>query len=198
MAELLHLDAAAKLVGKSEVTLRRLVKAGKIAVEKEKTTTGFVYLVDADEVQRYYGVRRSAQTTPKTESKHDPEVPHAVESQGRVRVAVSGDQGSTMDYWLKRAETYEERYYKEVQKTGELREELGLWRGRAEHAQGLLIKLLPAPNTVEVNTPQATPVQQTVTKKTRRLTTAGVLVLVALPVLIVLGGVLVYLIRTAN
>jgi hypothetical protein len=199
MAELLQLDAAAKLVGKSEVTLRRLVKAGKVNAQKEKTLTGFIYLIDAEEVRKYYGVKKSAQPTPRHTEKPAPQADqeeeqrHAVESKGRVRVAVSGDQGDPVDYWLKRAETYEERYHRELQKTSELREELGLWRGRAEHAHSLLIKLIPAPNTVEIGGQKSVP--HAAPAKTRRLTPAGFIVLVGLPLILILGGALMYLIR---
>lgn len=200
MAELLHLDAAAKLVGKSEVTLRRLVKAGKVSAAKEKTPTGFIYKVDADEIKRYYGVRGSlnlgSDPAPRAEVEPEPQAPKTQEpetpkqsSGGKVRVAVASGQGDPVEYWLKRAETYEDRYYKEVQSTAHLREELGLWKGRAEHAQALLMKLLPGPNTAQISEPRRPQEMKTV----RRLSFAGMMVLTALPILLVIGAAFIYL-----
>lgn len=196
MAEFLHLDAAAKLAGKSEVTLRRLVKAGKVRAKKEKTHTGFIYTVDPDEVRAYYGLKGSPKndSEPLPEPEETPEKPeksshHAVTTKGRVRVAVSGIEGDPIEYWLKRAETYEERYYQEVQNTSQLREELGLWRGRAEHAQALLMKLLPGPGTVQIGETRKNPTE---TITVRRLTFAGMMVLIALPTVLIVGAGLAY------
>jgi hypothetical protein len=168
MAEFIQLDAAAKLVGKSEVTLRRLVKAGKVAAHKEKTLTGFIYRVDADQIRAYYNHREAAVASvtdlvESTETEPAVEVPikeapqpkekggEALPSNGRMRVAVSNDKGSPAEYWLKRAELYEEKYLHEIRHNAQLREELGLWRGRAEHAQGMLMKMLPIPGQLEVS-----------------------------------------------
>lgn len=200
MAEFIHLDAAAKLAGKSEVTIRRLVKAGKVNFEKQKTHTGFIYLVDPEEIKAYYGVRGSlklgSDPEPRAEIEPDPEPEefetpskHAVATQGRVRVAVSGVEGDPVAYWVKRAETYEDRYHNEVQRTAHLREELGLWKGRAEHAQGLLMKLLPGPETALISEKRNVP-EQTMT--VRRLTFAGMMILIALPTVLIIGGGLVY------
>jgi hypothetical protein len=199
MANLVHLDEAARLVGKSEITLRRLAKSGKVPVQREKTLTGFYYLIDPDVVRSYYeqksGFRITSQP-PKTESKKQPAATaHAVQREGHVRVAVSGDGGDPALYWARRAETFEERYHDELKRSGELREELGLWRGRAEHAQALLLKLLPAPMTVEIGgsgrQTEAIAEQERVT--VRRLTFAGTVIMVALPLLLVIGFTLMYL-----
>lgn len=189
MANLIQLDAAAKLAGKSEVTIRRLIKSGRLPAEKQKTLTGFIYLVDADKVQAYYKTK-PAESSP-AHSEQEEEAVHAVTSHGRTRVAVSDTHGNTSGYWAARAEAYEERYHKEVEKNGELREELGLWRGRAEHAQGLLVKLLPAPNTVEVKEEK---VSEPKKRSSRRLSFAGMVVVIALPLLVLIGGALLYLI----
>jgi hypothetical protein len=194
MAELIQLDAAARLAGKSEVTIRRAIKAGKLTAEKQKTQTGFIYLVDAAAVREVFGTRGAAKPAAEPAGEPEENPRHAMESQGKVRVAVSGITGNPSEYWAKRAETYEERYHHELQRNGQLREELGLWRGRAEHAQSLLMKLLPGPSTVEVGarsgaapTPQAAP--------TRRLSFAGMIIVIALPLIILFGGAVLYLIR---
>lgn len=57
MAERVHLDEAAKQSGKSEITIRRLIKAEKIPFEKEPTLTGFVYLVNPEDVKAYYATK---------------------------------------------------------------------------------------------------------------------------------------------
>jgi hypothetical protein len=229
MAELIPLDTAAKQVGKSEVTIRRLVKAGKISAQKVKTLTGFVYRVDPQEVRAYYGKRgpsaapnqpteRSAPaaappnqpeaasqpSAPYQAEEPQPSVPpikeevrHAVTSNGKVRVAVSDAEGDPLSYWLRRAETYEERYHKELERSSTLREELGLWRGRAENAQALLMKLLPAPNTVEVTSTRQAANQPSAaappTTKMRKLTFAGVVVVITLPLLVAVGAALLYI-----
>jgi hypothetical protein len=221
MAELLQLDAAAKKVGKSEVTIRRLVKAGKVPAHKEKTLTGFIYRVDPDDVRAYYSKRGALglggepepraevepeeapapKEQPKPQPKAEPareEVPHTVTSNGKVRVAVSDAGGDPVSYWLRRAETYEERYHKELEKSSNLREELGLWRGRAENAQAMLVKLLPAPSSVEVSSTRQAPQQPPApaTTKVRKLTFAGVIVVISLPLLLLVGAALVYLTLT--
>ena len=138
-----HFDEAVRQVGKAEVTLRRLVKAGKISHKKEKTLTGFVYLVDPEEIIRYYGEQGAeADIEP---SEDEAETPKQATPKQQVRLAVSGESGSLNEYWQKRAETFETRYHQAVIAQGELREELGLWKGRAEQAQNMVVKLLPAP-----------------------------------------------------
>lgn len=147
MADPIQLDAAAALVGKSEVTLRRLIKAGKIPVTKEKTLTGFIYLVNPDDVTAYYQGKGA-------DGDDIPEAPEPVPQATPVgnvpvrRLAVAGESGNAAEYWQKRAEVYEERYHGEMQKHSATREELGVWRGRAEHAQAMLMKMLPSPTEV--------------------------------------------------
>lgn len=143
MAALVQLDEAANLVGKSEVTLRRLIKAGKVPFHKEKTLTGFIYLIDPEQVRAYYDGRPLEAVT----ATEEPEVESQSEGSRRssVRVAVAGESGNFSEYWQKKAEIYEERYTQEMSRHAHTREELGLWRGRAEQAQSMLVKLLPAP-----------------------------------------------------
>jgi hypothetical protein len=158
-----QLDQAARQVGKSEVTVRRLIKAGKISHRKEKTLTGFIYLVDPSEISRYYGDRGSssedfAQQVRESGAKVVEEVhikgngAHSNDEDDgesgptrQIRVAVAGESGNLSEYWQKRAETYENRYHQALEAQSKLREELGAWRGRAEQAQNMLVKLLPAP-----------------------------------------------------
>lgn len=161
MADLIQLDAAAALVGKSEVTLRRLIKAGKIPVHKEKTLTGFMYLVNPAQVKAYY--QGKGADLPE-ETDEPAEQPAQSKVSGR-RLAVAGESGNEMEYWQKRAETYEERYHGELQKHSQTREELGVWRGRAEHAQAMLMKMLPAP--AEVTTTESLKEGRTVVTESR-------------------------------
>lgn len=148
MAELIQLDKAAALAGKSEVTLRRLIKAQKIPFQKEKTLTGFIYLVDPEEVRKFYNIK--VDSAPKSTE----ELPKSPSSQSGVRIAVAGDSGNANEYWQKKSELYEDRYQQELIKHSNTREELGVWRGRAEQTQSMLMKLLPAPGDVEVQRPQ--------------------------------------------
>lgn len=163
MAESLQLDKAAALVGKSEVTLRRLIKAGKIPFEKEKTLTGFIYRVKPADVRAYYKQKDGDSPVEEVEQEmeipitrkgteesveHDPADVHRVESRGsnpRVRVAIADETGNSYEYWQKKSEVYEEKYNQEVTRHAQTREELGVWRGRAEQAHSMLLKLLPAP-----------------------------------------------------
>lgn len=162
MAELVQLDVAAGMIGKSEVTLRRLIKAEKIPFQKEKTLTGFIYLVDPDVVRAYYqsrdadifGSEEFAATPFEEPAQASRPVEASASKNSSVRVAIAHENGSPVEYWQKRAEIYEDRYTQEVVKHAQTREDLGVWRGRAEQAQTMLIKLLPAPNDVEVHHPK--------------------------------------------
>ena len=157
MAEPVQLDKAAALVGKSEVTLRRLVKAGKIPFEKEKTLTGFIYRVDPEKVREFYRGREGyvADLISNEETVDPAPAPEAAPAASSshaqpVRIAVAGESGQAQEYWQKKSDLYEERFNQEVSKHAQTREELGVWRGRAEQAQSMLMKLLPAPQEVEV------------------------------------------------
>lgn len=147
MAELIQLDQAASIVGKSEVTLRRLVKAGKIPFERQKTLTGFIYLVDPLEVKKYYKIRNGGAYTPEGDGADEITL-NTPRSANKVRLAVSDETGNQTEYWQKKAESYEDKYYTELNTHAQTREDLGVWRGRAEHAQAMLLKLLPAPSEV--------------------------------------------------
>ena len=148
MATYIQLDQAAKEVGKSEITIRRLVKSAKISHKKEKTLTGFIYLVDPEEIARFYASGNPELISNESEDEGETTVPiseHEEPVARQIRVAVTGESGNLSEYWQKRAETYEDRYYQELESHAKDREELGLWRGRAEQAQNMLVKLLPAP-----------------------------------------------------
>jgi hypothetical protein len=157
MATYIQLDQAAKEVGKSEITIRRLVKAAKITHRKEKTLTGFIYLVDPEEILKFYQSGNSDEGRVIEPEEQSPETDPSEEPIARqIRVAVTGESGNLSEYWQKRAETYEDRYYRELEEQAKLREELGAWRGRAEQAQNMLVKLLPAPEKPQ---PPAPPVK---------------------------------------
>ena len=190
MAELIQLDAAATLVGKSEVTLRRLIKAGKIPFQKERTPTGFIYQVDPEVVRGYYQGREAVFTVPETSATHE------VASSPRVRVAVASDSGTPTEYWQKKAEVYEERFNTEMKNHAQTREELGVWRGRAEQAQSMLVKLLPAPAEVQVQNIQAQSGNRAPQNATERAASSSVLTVVLTVLcitLIVVGGGVLYL-----
>lgn len=210
MAELVQLDVAAALVGKSEVTLRRLIKAGKVPVHKEKTLTGFIYLIDPDKLQAYYESRgeitfesmEEAPPEPVDELDGEETVEPVARRKSGRRLAVAGESGGEVTYWQRRAETYEERYHAELQKHATAREELGVWRGRAEHAQAMLMKLLPPVPEVLMNPAADTSTDnQTKPLKRRDDTSPGMMVLLVTTVVIsffLLAGAVVYvvLIRT--
>ena len=147
----MQLDKAASAIGKSEITLRRLVKANKIPYQKEKTPTGFIYLVDLDQVKAYYQAREgfvaAAVEGPENSERVSVPADSFTNHGAPVRLAVSGDMGGAAEYWQKRSELYEDRYHGEVMKHAQTREELGMWRGRAEQAQAMLVKLLPGVQT---------------------------------------------------
>ena len=203
MAELLQLDSAASLIGKSEVTLRRLIKAGKIPFQKEKTLTGFVYLVDPDAVRAYYQGRDTEifQAEAQEHSRDtEPEVQVATQAQAAsaknqsVRVAVSDPKSGPAEYWQKRAEIYEDRFTQEVVKHAQTREDLGVWRGRAEQAQSMLIKLLPAPQSeVEVR-PKTEVIEQMAPEK--KSVSAAVVILSIFVVILLVG--LVYVVFSGH
>jgi hypothetical protein len=170
MAELLQLDKAAAQVGKSEVTLRRLIKAGKIPYQKEKTLTGFIYLVDPEKVRSYYQIRGGGMFSDEgnLESENvfasmqaDAPQPEYMPNMGEpIRVAVANESGDQSSYWQKKADLYEDKYNTEVVRHSQTREELGVWRGRAEQSNSMLLKLLPSPQVAQVSagSAPATPV----------------------------------------
>lgn len=193
MADHIQLDAAAALVGKSEVTLRRLIKAGKIPVKKEKTLTGFIYLVNPDDVAAYYQ-GKGADTADFDDAADTPEpaAPQPTASNTPMRrLAVAGESGGASEYWQKRAEIYEERYHGEMQKHSQTREELGVWRGRAEHAQAMLMKMLPSP--AEVTTSEAPKEQAPApTQSNGSWLITFLSIVVTISCLVLIGGVAYY------
>lgn len=177
---MVSLAEAALISGKSEITIRRLVKAGKVASKKEATQTGFNYTVDADAVRAYYG-QASAQKEPVVSGQAVQQpASTAVQAENRVRVAVADESGSSVAYWHKRAEGYEQRFHAQVRTNADLREQVGLWKGRAENAQAMLVKLLPPPSdTLEVREGKAKP-ETPENEKRLQAVGAGVLLLLGL------------------
>lgn len=203
MANFLPLDKAAALTSKSEVTLRRLIKAGKVPSQKEKTLTGFIYLIDPEAVKSYYkrrdGVIEEVSTTEETDGQTISAGKEETVSEAKsdelnrpVRVAVAGESGSATEYWQKKYEMYEERYNREVEKHAQTREELGLWRGRAEQAQSMLVKILPAGNQVVSSTPDNKRNPE-LEKNDNNISWLLSIVIFLLGLLVIGGGVLLYL-----
>ena len=60
MADLIPLTAAAALVGKSEISIRRLITAGKVPVHKEQSADGVVYMLDPKKLRAFYVERDAA------------------------------------------------------------------------------------------------------------------------------------------
>ena len=185
MAQYIPLDAAAAVVGKSEVTLRRLIKADKIPFRREKTLTGFVYVIDIEAAKAYYDVPDVAPAEePAKEEKEEAPAAKAT----TVRVGIANQEGSTAEYWQKRSESYEDRYHGEVGKHAQTREELGVWRGRAEQAQSMLVKLLPSNSEVEVQKPREAVVSAPKEGTNTWMTVLLIAVIAALTILIGFGG----------
>jgi hypothetical protein len=202
MAELMQLDKVASLVGKSEVTIRRLIKAGKIPFQKEKTLTGFIYLVDVELVRAYYQAREGTISgieevikpvehgAPQQPGERTEYVPRQAPSgtQTPVRIPIAGESGDLYEYWQKKSDRYEGQYNEEVVKHAKTREDLGVWRGRAEQSQAMLVKLLPSPSEVEV---RQAPVEQVLVRKDSNMTTA--IIITGLVILLMAAiGALVY------
>jgi hypothetical protein len=152
MADQVQLDVAAAAVGKSEITLRRLIKAEKIPYRKERTLTGFIYLVDPDAVSAYYASRDADIDGELSDEAPTQETPIAIRRPGIPAAGLpQADPADTSaGYWQKKADLYEERYYTEAKEHSQTREELGVWRGRAEQTQSMLMKMLPANSDVEI------------------------------------------------
>lgn len=197
MAEPMQLDQAARLVGKSEVTLRRLIKAGKIPFEKEKTLTGFIYKIDPEKVRAYYHIRVGGVFGTNGKASDDDNPFESLDEKERsgpaympksaepLRIAVEDAGGHASEYWQKRSDLYEDKYHQEVQKHATLREELGVWRGRAEQAQAMIIKMLPPAETPAIQAGE--PV-----KEEKTLSWVAVL-LGTLTVVIIVGGIGFYM-----
>ncbi len=212
MAQFVQLDVAAKEVGKSEVTLRRLIKSGKVGHRKEKTLTGFIYLVDVDQVRAYYelnqGTPIEVEAVSSEETAEKPEVELNEEERERraeareakaIRLAVTGESGSMTEYWQKRAQAFEERYHRELARHAEAREEMGVWRGKAEQAQEMISKLLPArtPREEDVKQAPAAAAEVDSAKKENSVSNSLVVALVVVLVSAVafFGGAAIYLLQ---
>jgi hypothetical protein len=201
MADFIQLDKAAKLAGKSEVTIRRLIKAGKIPFQKEKTLTGFVYVVDPAVILSYYNLPTEGHTeqaeSPTEQESVRPEPSYMPKAAEPVRIAIEDSEGHASEYWQKRSDLYEDKYHSEVQKHAQTREELGTWRGRAEQAQAMVIKMLPPPETPAI--PQGKVVSRTPAKKEDTVSLVALLgwVLGTIAVCAVIG-VIWYLYYRAN
>jgi hypothetical protein len=178
MAELLPLEQAASAIGKSTTTVRRLVKANKIPFEKQRTPTGFIYLLDTDNLKAYYQARDG--------SIFDEDFPIEAPAKAgqQVRIAVAGETGGQAEYWQKKAELYEDKYLNELTGHAQTREDLGVWRGRAEQAQSMLLKLLPNPQEVEVRDAVEQKVVKAAPKQSPMNSMAGMLGLISVLVVI--------------
>jgi hypothetical protein len=197
-AHYIQLEAAARQVGKSEITLRRLIKSAKISHRKEKTITGFVYLVDPQEINTYYdqgGVSEIIEEAVAEEALRE-EVSvdaNSVPPQRQIRVAVESAAGDMSEYWQKRSEVYEERYNQEVSRHAQAREEVGVWRGKAEQAQELLGTLLPAMTETQQAAATAAELhQQEIGKAQRKITWLSVLFTAAMVTLILSSSLFIY------
>jgi hypothetical protein len=144
----LSIDKASKETGKSEITLRRLIRGEKIVFKKEKTHTGFMYLIDTESVLKHYAAAEATQIAQQKEQ----EEKKATQKSNSVR-----SDGGHSTFWHQKSEMYEEKYLSEVAKHSETKQELGLWRGRAEQAQSMVVKLLPAAQEVAVQEPVVAP-----------------------------------------
>ena len=158
MPELLPLDTAAAAVGKSEVTLRRLVKAGKIPAEREQTITGFIYRVDPEVIKAYYAEReKELEVAPPTKFTEP------------NRLAVSTSAQGNEEYWRKRAERYEQKYDESIKAHLQTKEALGLWKGKAEQLSSAVQQIAqptpPKQRPVKVPANLEVPTQKEVTSK---------------------------------
>ena len=200
----MQLDKASAAVGKSEVTLRRLIKAGKIPFQKEKTLTGFIYQVDPDQVKAYYQMREGGLFAEDSQDLFvaaddgDEEIQSLPQSQqgqsvAVKRVAIAGESGSASEYWQKKSESYEDKYNNEVVRHSQTREELGVWRGRAEQSQSMLMKLLPAPTEVEIRQTPQNSERPVVVRKDELSISAVILITILIVLLLVAIGAVVYL-----
>ena len=59
-AQFISINEAAELVGKSQQTIRRVIKAKKVDSRREKTPQGFNYFIGKASLLSYYGVSESA------------------------------------------------------------------------------------------------------------------------------------------
>lgn len=203
MADMMQLDKASAAVGKSEVTLRRLIKAGKIPFQKEKTLTGFIYQVDPDQVKAYYQMREGGLFAEDSQDLFvvddgDEEIrplpqSHQGQSVAVKRVAIAGESGSASEYWQKKSESYEDKYNNEVVRHSQTREELGVWRGRAEQSQSMLMKLLPAPTEVEIRQTPQNSERPVVARKDELSISTVILITILIVLLLVAIGAVFYL-----
>jgi len=96
---LITLKEAAQIVGKSELTIRRLVKAKKVNSQKQKTATGFSYLVDEDDLKSFYNLDQLDQSSDKAahtqQPDHDPD--QTINQTGDKVAGKASNQGDQKD-----------------------------------------------------------------------------------------------------
>ena len=112
-SDLISLQEAAELIGKNLRTIQRHIKAGKLA-RHDKDGKSFV---SRDEVAKKFGIKNQSPKIPVGELPNQTERVH-----------------KELDY--------EGKWIEEIQKHAETREELGIWKGRAEAYQAFASRLL--------------------------------------------------------
>jgi len=117
--ELITLQEAADLIGKNLRTIQRYIKTGKLT-RQIKDGHNFI---DVNELKSKF-------ETIETQTPRPPE-----------KESSSSDTKGVMD-WVQRADTYRDKWENEVQAHAKTREELGVWRGRAESYQNFASRLL--------------------------------------------------------
>lgn len=115
--DLITLQEAAELIGKNLRTIQRHIKAGKLTrhLRDEKS------YVSRDEVEKKFGkISKGFEEKPKPQA--TPETQETKSPPERLN--------------------YEIKWVEEIQKHAETREELGIWKGRAEAYQAFSARLL--------------------------------------------------------
>ena len=121
--DLISLVEAATLVGKNLRTIQRHIKAGKLA-RHDKDGKSYV---SRDEIEKKFGIKNQS-----------PKIP------------VGELPKETVEKPQKEL-NYETKWIEEVQKHAETREELGVWKGRAEAYQAFASRLLGNGNVESVD-----------------------------------------------
>jgi len=139
-SDLISLQEAAELIGKNLRTIQRHIKAGKLA-RHDKDGKSYV---SRDELTKEFGIKNQS-----------PKIP-------------AGESSKQTTEKVQKELNYEAKWIEEIQKHAETREELGIWKGRAEAYQAFASRLLGNGNAdIDINTSSTKPATNVVPKNIR-------------------------------
>ena len=134
MEDLITLQEAATLIGKNLRTIQRHIKNGKLT-RHEKDGKNFI---NRTELEQKLSARGGSAFGGGKISKKSEEKPSSETEASKPQTAADAHESKSPPERL----NYEEKWIDEIQKHAQTREELGIWKGRAEAYQAFASRLL--------------------------------------------------------